>query len=47
MKKFAKATNYLKDHEIFTLEKLDAVLAEVRQRYGGIRVHLKQPQRDR
>ena len=33
---FAKATNYLKDHEIFTLEKLDAVLAEVKQRYGGI-----------
>ena len=36
LKKFAKATNYLKDHEIFTLEKLDAVLAEIKQRYGGI-----------
>lgn len=33
---FVNATNYLKDHEIFTLEKLDAVLAEVKQRYVGI-----------
>ena len=38
---FANATNYLKDHEIFTLEKLDAVLAEVKQRHDGITSGMK------
>ena len=33
---FVNATTYLKDHEIFTLEKLDDVLAEVKQRYSGV-----------
>ena len=36
LQSFVNATNYLKDHEIFTLEQLDSVLEEVKQKSGSI-----------
>ena len=36
LQSFVNATNYLKDHQIFTLEQLDSVLEEVEQRSGSI-----------
>ena len=36
LQSFVNATNYLKDHEIFTLEQLDGVLEEVKQKSGSI-----------
>ena len=36
LQSFVNATNYLKDHEIFTLEQLDSVLEEVKQKSGNI-----------
>ena len=36
LQSFVNATNYLKDHEIFTLEQLDNVLEEVKQKSGSI-----------
>ena len=38
---FVDATNYLKDHEIFTLEQLDSVLEEVKQKSGSISTGMK------
>lgn len=38
---FVNATNYLKAHEIFTLEKLDSVLEEVKQKSSSIRTSMK------
>ncbi len=36
LQSFVNATNYLKDHQIFTLEQLDNVLEEVKQKSGSI-----------
>ena len=36
LQSFVNATNYLKDHQIFTLEQLDSVLEEVKQKSGSI-----------
>lgn len=36
LQSFVNATNYLKDHEIFTLEQLDSVLEEVKQKSGSV-----------
>ena len=36
LQSFVNATNYLKNHEIFTLEQLDNVLEEVKQKSGSI-----------
>ena len=36
LQSFVNATNYLKDHEIFTLEQLDSALEEVKQKSGSI-----------
>ena len=36
LQSFVNATNYLKDHQIFTLEQLDSVLEKVKQKSGSI-----------
>lgn len=36
MQAFSKAVNYLKAHDIFTLEKLDSILGEAKQKSGSI-----------
>ena len=41
LQSFVNATNYLKDHEIFTLEQLDSVLEEVKQKSGSISTGMK------
>ena len=41
LQSFVDATNYLKDHEIFTLEQLDSVLEEVKQKSGSISTGMK------
>ena len=41
LQSFVNATNYLKEHEIFTLEQLDSVLEEVKQKSGSISTGLK------
>jgi predicted nucleic acid-binding Zn-ribbon protein len=41
LKSFVTATNYLKEHEIFTLEKLDSALEEVKQKSSGIRTSMR------
>ena len=41
LQSFVNATNYLKDHEIFTLEQLDSVLEEVKQKSGSISTSMK------
>ena len=42
---FVNATNYLKDHKIFTLEKLDSVLGEVKEKASGISAEMKKAER--
>ena len=41
LQSFVNATNYLKDHEIFTLEQLDSVLEEAKQKSGSISTGMK------
>ena len=41
LQSFVNATNYLKAHEIFTLEQLDSVLEEVKQKSGSISTGMK------
>ena len=41
LQSFVNATNYLKEYEIFTLEQLDSVLEEVKQKSGRIRTSMK------
>ena len=41
LQSFVNATNYLKDHEIFTLEQLDSVLEEVKQKSGSISTDMR------
>ena len=41
LQSFVNATNYLKDHEIFTLEQLDSVLEQVKQKSGSISTGMK------
>lgn len=41
LQSFVNATNYLKDYEIFTLEQLDSVLEEVKQKSGSISTGMK------
>ena len=38
---FAKATNYLRENKIFTLDKLDSVLGETQQKAGTVRSDMK------
>ena len=41
LQSFVNATNYLKEYEIFTLEQLDSVLEEVKQKSGSISTSMK------
>ena len=41
LQSFVNATNYLKDHEIFTLEQLDSVLEKVKQKSGSISTSMR------